>query len=68
MIEIAPLSDKMSYDEAWLYCATLTHNNKYDWRIPTDYEFTYNDEIDEEAVYELRPSYWRVQPVRTKDA
>ncbi len=72
MIEIAPLSDfKMSYDKAWLYCATLTYKNKYDWRIPTDAEFTYNEEIDEESFDqsdELHHSHWRVQPVRTKDA
>jgi hypothetical protein len=72
MIEFGPeLLRVLTYDEAWLYCATLTHNNKYDWRIPTDYEFTYNDEIDEESFDqsdEPRPSHWRVQPVRTKDA
>ena len=82
MIEIAPLSDKMSYDEAWLYCATLTYKNKYDWRIPADAEFTYNEEIDEESFdqsdevrlldvnYDADHYYsqWRVQPVRTNDA
>jgi hypothetical protein len=36
MIEHADESPhKITCDEAWLYCATLTHNNKYDWRMPT---------------------------------
>ena len=36
MIEFAPDTPlQLTYDEAWLYCATLTHNNYYDWRIPT---------------------------------
>ena len=74
MIEIAPLLEhKIDYDGAWLYCATLTYNNKYDWRIPTDDEFTYNEEIDDESFdqsddndvwrYRLRP----VHPVRTNN-
>lgn len=75
MIEIAPLSDfPMTYDEAWLYCATLEHNGHNDWRIPTDYEFTYNDEIDEdsfdqsdESRYVMSCTQRVVVPVRTKD-
>jgi hypothetical protein len=38
MIEHADISSHaigITCDEAWLYCATLTHNNKYDWRMPT---------------------------------
>ena len=31
MIEFAPRSPFLVYDEAWLYMATCTHNNKYDW-------------------------------------
>ena len=32
MIEQAPRSPLLSYDEAWLYMATCTHNNKHDWK------------------------------------
>jgi len=36
MIELAPTSKyTMTYDEAWLYCITLTYDNKHDWRMPT---------------------------------
>ena len=47
MIELAPVLDKWyTYDTAWLYCATLTHNNKYDWRLPSLDEYNDYDEID----------------------
>ena len=36
-----PVSIPLPYDEAWLYCATLTCDNKYDWRMPSSLE--YND-------------------------
>jgi hypothetical protein len=40
MIEIASKSqDKLCKDPAWLYTITCTHDNKYDWRFPTDQEF-----------------------------
>jgi hypothetical protein len=40
MIELAPKSqDKLCKDPAWLYTITCTHDNKYDWRFPTDQEF-----------------------------
>lgn len=43
MIETALVSiDTLPVDIAWLYCATLTYNNKYDWRFPTIYEFIYS--------------------------
>lgn len=74
MIEIAPLLEhKMDYDGAWLYCATLTYNNKYDWRIPTDDEFTYNEEIDEQSFDQSDDGRYRrqlhrpVNPVRTNN-
>lgn len=34
-IDLAPNSPLLTYDEAWLYCITLTYDNKYDWRMPT---------------------------------
>jgi hypothetical protein len=46
MLEIAPiLNEYLNYDEAWLYCATCTHDNKYDWRIPTHDEYEDIDRI-----------------------
>jgi hypothetical protein len=78
MIELAPQpKERMNFDTAWLYCATLTYKNKYDWRIPTNAEVRYNEEIDEDSFdqldevrlvnYDLDHYYsqWRVQPVRT---
>ena len=45
MIELAYKSqDKLCKDPAWLYCATCTHDNKYDWRLPTDHELN-TDEL-----------------------
>jgi hypothetical protein len=39
MIERAPQSGliqgKHFRDDSWLYCVTCTHDNKYDWRMPT---------------------------------
>jgi hypothetical protein len=43
MIEIAPEELQtylLKWDEAWLYCITLTHDNKYDWRMPTNQDAT----------------------------
>ena len=35
-IEVGPISNHelYSYDEAWLYCLTLSHNGHKDWRMP----------------------------------
>jgi hypothetical protein len=55
MIEFAIDSHLLSYDEAWLYCATLTYNNKYDWRIPT---------YDECSMYNI-DSHWFHLPYET---
>lgn len=35
MIEEAPNSPPLTYDEADLYCMTLTYNGHYDWRLYT---------------------------------
>ena len=75
MIEVAPLLEyEMNYDGAWLYCATLTYNNKYDWRVPTDAEFTYTEEIDEQSFdesdadrHDLIYLTLKTCPVRTSD-
>ena len=43
MLKMADTSPHaLSYDDAWLYCATCTHDNKYDWRLPTHYEYRTN--------------------------
>jgi hypothetical protein len=42
MIEAAPMSHLMPYDDAFLYAITCTHNNKYDWRMPTAGDFSSN--------------------------
>jgi hypothetical protein len=42
MIEAAPMSHLMPYDEAFLYAITCTHNNKYDWRMPVAGDFSSN--------------------------
>jgi hypothetical protein len=39
MIEQAPISPPLMYDEAELYTYTCTHDNKYDWRMPTQHEW-----------------------------
>lgn len=47
MIEIAPQAiERMNFDTAWLYCATLTYDNKYDWRLPTMYEVMYSGDFN----------------------
>jgi hypothetical protein len=83
MIEFAPeLLRVTTYDTAWLYCATLTHNNKYDWRIPTAREIS-NEGLNDIMfpnfpwcqVHHLKHQYVDrenvtrngVMPVRTKD-
>jgi hypothetical protein len=32
-------SNFLTYDDAWLFCITSTHKNKYDWRMMTQREF-----------------------------
>ena len=41
MIGIGPISDCLTYNEAWLYCITLDYDGHKDWRMPTSIE--YND-------------------------
>jgi hypothetical protein len=39
-LEYAEYSNyKIYWDDTWLYCATCTYNNKYDWRMFTRDEF-----------------------------
>jgi len=73
MIETAPVSiDTLPFDIAWLYCATLTYDNKNDWRFPTFGEYVYDLNtivgVWHESDSNNRTSFSRyAQPVRTKD-
>jgi hypothetical protein len=78
MIEFGPKSPALAFDEAWLYCATLTHNNKYDWRM-TNYDEYYDSNmneimygygwVDDGSIHEEELAVFidSVMPVRTKD-
>jgi hypothetical protein len=70
MIDQAPISPPLMYDEAELYTYTCTHDNKYDWRMPTQDEW--NRTVGMTGWYELlnmqmyRPNLTvQVIPVRT---
>jgi len=39
MLEQAPITKFVTIDEAELYTYTCTHDNKYDWRMPTQHEW-----------------------------
>ena len=74
MIEVAPLLEhELDYDGAWLYCATLTYNNKYDWRVPTEDEFIHNEEISDQSFDQSDDGRYRrhmhrpINPVRTNN-
>jgi hypothetical protein len=68
MIEIGPSLHKVDYDTAWLYTATLTHKDKYEWRWPTlsDFRHVHNipnpiwyqgyrlDQLDTRNIYPVR--------------
>jgi hypothetical protein len=73
MIDLAPPSpERVDYDTAWLHCATLTHDNKYDWRLPTHAEYIHYLNLigwhDSVNMPEL-PNNWEfyVIPVRTNN-
>ena len=54
MKEIAIQSNhKQTQDEAFLYTITCTHNNKYDWRFPTIYEFIYSGKFTNLDVWNI---------------
>jgi hypothetical protein len=64
MIEIAPMSkNKMTYDEAVLYCQFLDYNGHTDWRLPTK-----DDHADiwgwHESEVDPIIEKWYVYPVR----
>ena len=57
------------YDDAWLLAATLYHNNKSDWRLPSKLEYQYNKTIHPDAWFEgdsmIELRYRPLQLVRT---
>ena len=55
MIELAPyIGRELTYDEAWLYCATLDFKNHRDWRMPTRAEYEHHDSIYATAWHDGR--------------
>lgn len=66
MIEQAPrFNQDITYDEAWLYCATLTYYNKHDWRLPTHKEYMNNEYILGWFKHRESQLNYPVTPVRT---
>ena len=66
-IELAPESEPMTYDEARMYCFTLTHDNKIGWRMPLYEEWCYitgGDGWYEKSVLSTCVDKRRVRPVR----
>lgn len=72
MIEQAPESPKLYRDEAFLWAWTCSHNNKYDWQLPTSDEANDNwnswnsyklNMFEHESSYEWM--LWPITPVRT---
>jgi hypothetical protein len=50
MIDFAELPDyRFTYNEAFLYCITLSYNGHKDWRMPTHDEYMNCKEIASES-------------------
>lgn len=79
MIEHAVMSrHELPSDEAWLYCATLTYDNKYDWRMPTYMERIMDssgiflatwdiediDDVFKRSIWRGHKSIYHILPVR----
>ena len=74
MIELAPSSEtRMTYDEAILNLFMCKHDNKKDWRLPTEYEYYYGGNAreiqaswykDREIAYNHDVHTWHLTPVR----
>jgi|688.fasta_scaffold00172_102 hypothetical protein len=69
MIQTAPISkNKMTYDEAILYCRFCTYKGYTDWRLPTwaEYKSLNCWYIDRSARWSVNAEdyLWWVSPVR----
>jgi hypothetical protein len=69
MIEVAPESkNRMTYNEAIIYCQFLEHNGHTDWRMPTRHEYRSNMMISgwyQDRASQIHTSIlWVVVPVR----
>jgi hypothetical protein len=62
-VEHGPRSEnKMTYDEAIMYCFWFTYNGKKGWRLPTFHEFLDGNSWYKDA--EITKRKWYVKPVR----
>lgn len=74
MIERAPQSGVIRgeriIDDVWLYCITCTHDNKYDWRLPTYTEWQHDNSLSftfaDKDINLMKVT--RICPVRDTDA
>jgi len=71
MIELGYESNRMmSYDEALLYCMTLSYNGYYDWRLPFAREAIFESAVwvDENAVlYPKSHPYAKYSAIPVRD-
>lgn len=66
MLELGPTAkERMNFDTAWLYIATLTYNNQYDWRLPTMFEVMYSGDFNFDD-YNVWTSD-KIDPTRLRD-
>lgn len=72
MIEYAPrIPEDISYDQAFLHCITLTHDNTKNWRLPTFDEVARSPELMLANCWfegRMTEHLWQCTPVRDKDA
>lgn len=64
MIELGPVAPRLTYEQAWLYTATLTHDHHFDWRLPT---FTEASENQWWITTEHRSLGWMIQDSRSNN-
>jgi hypothetical protein len=68
-IDRAPSRIVNNYEEAWLYCVTCKHDNKYDWRLPTvdEWQYSSTNTMPLEAYYENN-YFFKVEPAMQNKA
>lgn len=73
IIEFAPPTEPMSYDDAVVYCFFLSYNGHTGWRIPTKHEYNYYSKLGGtwswyvDRPTSIGPIIRSVIPVRTYD-